>query len=517
MMNYAPTKAAGESSSRLDLAILLIPALLKVTLHLLTYRGFGFFSDEFYYIACSNRLDWGYVDHPPLSILVLRIDRWLLGDSLFSIRLLPALAGGATVLLTGLLARRLGAGRFGRLLAQVCVLVTPVYLGSCHIFSMNALDLVFWLAALYIVVMILNGGDQRLWIAFGLVAGLGLQNKILFLFLGCGVVIGLVLTKQRRQLLSKWFWLGGALAALIFLPYILWQIPNGWPTLEFMETARVHKMVRLSFLSYSTEQILQMHPFTFPVWLCGLCVLVFSKAFRKYQALGWCYLLVLMLFVVTGGKPYYLAPAYTMLFAFGSVWIEGRLSSKAVRAVSMMLIIIGGLITLPLAMPLLPVEAHIRYSAALGLTPNAGGERHAVGRLSQYFAAMFGWEKFVGEIARVYQSLPPADQAKCGIFCMDYHQAGAVDFLGKRYGLPEAASGHNNYWLWGPHSTGEVAIVVSRGIGDLPKAFEEVSRYGFLHDDTGYVQPSENDLSVFIVRKPKESMSILWARAKHYD
>jgi hypothetical protein len=516
-MNDAPTKTAGVPWSRLDLAVLLIPALLKVTLHLLTYRGFGFFSDEFYYIACSNRLDWGYVDHPPLSILLLRIDRWLLGDSLFSIRLLPALTGGAAVLLTGLLARRLGAGRFGQLLAQVCVLVAPTYLGTSHIFSMNALDLVFWLAAMYIVVMILSGGDQRLWIAFGLVAGLGLQNKIMLLLLGCGVVIGLMLTNQRRQLLSKWFWLGGALAALIFLPYVLWQIPNGWPTLEFMENARLQKMVRLSFLSYSFEQILQMHPFTFPVWLCGLCVLVFSKTFRKYQALGWCYLAVLILFVVTGGKAYYLAPAYTMLFAFGSVWIEGRLSSKAARAASMILIVTGGLLTLPVAIPLLPVEAHIRYSAALGLKPNAGGERHRVGRLSQYYASMFGWEKFVGEIARVYQSLPPSDQAKCGIFCMDYHQAGAVDFLGKRYGLPDAASGHNNYWLWGLHSTGEVAIIVSRDIGDLPKAFEEVSQRGFIHDDMGYVQPSENDLSVFVVRKPKEPISVLWAQAKHYD
>jgi hypothetical protein len=183
----------------------------------------------------------------------------------------------------------------------------------------------------------------------------------------------------------------------------------------------------------------------------------------------------------------------------------------------MILIVAGGLLTLPVAMPLLPVEAHIRYSAALGLKPNAGGERHSVGRLSQYFASMFGWEKFVGEIARVYQSLPPADRAKCGIFCMDYHQAGAVDFLGKRYGLPDAASGHNNYWLWGPHSTGEVAIVVSRDIGNLPKLFEEVSQHGFIHDDMGYVQPSENDLSVFVVRKPKKPMSILWVQAKHYD
>jgi len=516
-MNDVQLKTPRVQWSQLDLAVLLIPALFKVTLHLLTYRGFGFFSDEFYYIACSTRLDWGYVDHPPLSILLLRIDRWLLGDSLFSIRLLPALAGGAAVLLTGLLAKRLGAGRFGQLLAQVCVLIAPIYLGTCHIFSMNSFDLVFWLAAMYIVVIILSGGDQRLWIAFGLITGLGLENKIILLILGCGVVAGLILTAQRRQLLSKWFWLGGALAALIFLPYVLWQIPNGWPTLEFMENARLHKMVKLPFVSYSYEQFGQMHPFTFPVWLSGLCVLLFGKAFRTYRALGWCYLVVLVLFVVTGGKAYYLAPVYTMLFAFGSVWIEGKVLGGPARAALIILFVGGGLVLLPVAIPLLPVEAHIRYSAALGVKPDAGGERHRVGRLSQYYASMFGWEAFVGEIARVYQSLPPVDREKCGIVCMDYHQAGAVDFLGKQYGLPDAASGHNNYWLWGPQCTGEVAIIVNRGIGDLPKAFEEVTQRGFIHDTTGYVQPSENDLSVFVVRKPKAPISILWAESKHYD
>ena len=183
-MSERLSKSAGLTWSRLDLAVLLIPGLIKTTLHLLTYRGFGFFSDEFYYIACSDRLAFGYVDHPPLSILLLRVDRWLFGDSLLSIRLLPALVGGITVMLTGLLARRLGAGRFGQLLAQVCVLVAPVYLVSCHNFSMNSLDVLFWLGALYLLVMIFDGGDPRLWVVFGLIAGLGLQNKISLLFLG---------------------------------------------------------------------------------------------------------------------------------------------------------------------------------------------------------------------------------------------------------------------------------------------------------------------------------------------
>ena len=506
---------AGAARSKLDLAVLAIPALIKVTLHLLTYKGFGFFSDEFYCIACSKRLAWGYVDHPPLSILLLRLDRWLFGDSLLSIRLLPALAGGATLLLTGLLARRLGAGRFAQLLAQVCVLVAPVYLAFSHTFSMNVFDVLFWLGAFYILVLTFDGGTPKLWIAFGLVAGLGLQDKITLLSLGFGLVVGLVLSRQWRHFLSGWFWLGGALAGLIVLPYVLWQIPNGWPTLEFMHNATHYKMVKLSFPAYFSGQIMQMHPFTFPVWLAGLGVLLLSKAYRRYQPLGWCYLAVLVLFVLTGGKTYYMAAAYTILFAFGALWMEKTFSSKALRVALLTLIVAGGLVTLPAVLPILPVEAHIRYSAALGLKPNAGGERHRVARLSQYFASMFGWENLVREIARVYQSLPPEDRAKCGIFCMDYHQAGAVDFLGKKYGLPDAASGHNNYWLWGPRGSWEVEIVISRGPDDLAEAFEAVSQEGFIHDETGYVQPSENDLSVYVVRRPKQP--IPWNRLKHYD
>jgi hypothetical protein len=506
---------ADAAKSKLDLAVLAIPALIKVTLHLLTYKGFGFFGDEFYYIACSKRLAWGYVDHPPLSILLLRLDRWLFGDSLLSIRLLPALAGGATVLLTGLLARRLGAGRFGQLFAQVCVLVAPVYLALCHIFSMNAFDVLFWLAAFYILVLIFDGGSPKLWVAFGLVEGLGLENKISMLFLGFGLVVGLVLSRQRRHFLSGWFWLGGALAGLIFLPYVLWQIPNGWPTLEFMHNARLYKMVKLSFPAYFSGQIVQMQPFAFPVWLAGLGLLLLSKTYRRYQALGWCYLAVLVLFVVTGGKTYYLAPAYTMLFAFGALWMETIFFSKALRLALVTLIVAGGLVTLPVALPILPVEAHIRYSAALGLKPDAGGERYRVGRLSQYYASMFGWENLVREVARVYQSLPAEDRAKCGIFCMNYHQAGAIDFLGKKYGLPDASSGHNNYYLWGPHSSWEVGIVIRRGPDDLAQAFEEVSQEGFIHDENGYVQPSDNNLPVYVVRKLKKPL--VWAQVKHYD
>ena len=514
-MDAEATNIAEAAKSKLDMAVLVIPALIKVTLHLVTYKGFGFFSDEFYCIACSKRLAWGYVDHPPLSILLLRLDRWLFGDSLFSIRLLPALAGGATVLLTGPLARHLGAGRFGQLLAQVCVLIAPVYLAFGHTFAMNAFDVLFWLAAFYVLVLIFDGGNLKLWIAFGLVAGLGLQNKITLLSLGFGLVVGLVLTRERRHFLSGWFWLGGALAGLIFLPYVLWQIPNGWPTLEFMHNARLYKMAKLSFPAYFSGQIMQMHPFTFPVWLAGLGLLVLSKAYRKYQALGWCYLAALVLFVVTGGKTYYLASAYTMLFAFGAVWFEKTFPGKAPRVAIMTLILAGGLVTLPVAVPILPVEAHIRYSAALGLKPNAGGERHRVGRLSQYYASMFGWEHLVGEVARVYGSLPPEDRAKCGIFCMDYHQAGAIDFLGKKYGLPDAASGHNNYWLWGPRGSWEVEIVINRGPDDLAQLFQEVSQEGFIHDETGYVQPSENDLGVYVVRRPKKPL--VWAAVKHYE
>jgi 4-amino-4-deoxy-L-arabinose transferase-like glycosyltransferase len=262
-------------------ALALGNALLHLAVILAGIGSYGYFRDELYYVACGERLAWGYVDHPPLVALVARLATELFGTSPLALRILPILAGSGVVLMTGLLARELGGGRFAQGLAALCVVIAPAYLFTFHILSMNAFDVLLWALGAWVlarIMRLLRTGDRRLWLAFGLIAGLGLLNKWSFLFFGFGVFAGLLLTPARRQLLTPWPWLGGALAGLLALPHVLWQIAHGWPTLEFIANATADKNVALAPGAFLAEQVMQVHPLTLPVWLGGLVFCLAARA-----------------------------------------------------------------------------------------------------------------------------------------------------------------------------------------------------------------------------------------------
>ena len=494
--------------------ILLIPAVLKLLVQLFTVNGYGLHGDELYYLACSDHLDWGYVDQPPLSILLLHLQRVISGDSLLSIRLLPALAGAFTVLLTSLLARRMGAGTFGQLLAGFCALIAPVYLAIDHYFSMNAFDLLVWVITLYLVVSLVNGGKPTLWLWIGLVVGLGFENKISILFLCFGLAVGLLLTKQRSLIFSRWLVAGVAAALVLMLPNILWQLSHGWPTLEFIANARAHKMTSLSLPAFVKEQLLLVGPMNALVWGAGLIVLLFSPVFRNYRAFGWTYLVVFTTFVLQGGKPYYLTPIYPILLAAGAVQYEAWLKRRWTRVALISVVLISGAIAVPMGIPILPVEDFVTYSATLGLRPSSG-ERSAEGELPSFFAGMFGWKELTAEVDSVYQSLPEDDQRECAIFCPNYAEAGAIDFYGRRYHLPHAISGHNSYWLWGTRGySGNVMIVLGVNENVLRKYYDEVKECARFRNR--YVQPLFNNLPIYVVWKPKQSLTSLWPDLKNF-
>jgi hypothetical protein len=506
--------APRSSDSRLDWAILLAPATLKLALQLAFIRGYGLHGDELYYIACSEHLDWGYVDHPPLCALVLRGSRLLLGDSAFGIRFLAAVAGAAIVLLTQLLARRFGAGRYGELLAALCALVAPLYLALSHIFSMNVFDVALWLGAAYVVVCLLDGGRRWLWLVLGLIFGIGLENKLSLLFLGFGLAVGLLLAGPRGLLRSRWPWLGACVAMALFLPHVLWQAAHGWPTLEFMENARVLKNLRYSLPSFVGEQLVLLHPATFPVWAAGLAWLVVRPAGRRWRALGWAYVAVLLLLVFQGGKPYYLGPAYGWLFAAGAVAIESVLVRRWARAASLVVLAAAGVVTAPLAVPIVPVERYPAYQRALGLRPSSG-ERFAEGELPAFFANMFGWDRLASLVDEVYRSLPPEERARCRVLCENYMQAGAIDFYGRPLGLPRAVSGHNSYYLWNPEPPAvDVFIVIGRSEKDLRAVFEDVEWHATFRDP--HIQPIHDDKPIWVVRHPRVPLGPVWPRIKSF-
>jgi hypothetical protein len=498
-------------------AILAYLASFKLMGHLLTNGNYGYFRDELYYIAAGERLALGYVDFPPFVALVTASTRFLLGDSTVALRFFPALASALVVVLAGLIARELGGGRFAQGLAALATLVAPNFLVMGTFISMDAFDQFFWVSAAFVLILILKQDRPRLWLLFGLIAGLGVLTKITMLYFGSAVFAALLLTPARRYLFTPWPWLGGAIAALFLLPYVYWQITHGWPTLEFWADygAKVDPASPIEFL---VEQVLTMQPLTLPLWLAGLYYYLFSRDRQTLRPLGLIYFLLFALFAIQNAKFYFLAPAYPMLFAAGALSLERlvrRSSWNWLKPAYTAVLLMGGIALAPMVVPILPVETLASITGAGG---GAGvkQERREEGQLPQHFADRFGWENMAATVAGVYDSLPAEDRSGACVFTANYGEAGAIDFFGPEYGLPEAISGHNSYYMWGPgECAGEVVISVGVHRGELETVFGEVEKETMIRCE--YCMPDENDLPVYVCRDPRMSLQELWPQVKHYD
>jgi len=497
------------------IAFLSIAALL---VHLLTNGRYGYFRDELYYVACGRHLAFGYVDQPPLSILLLRLSQLLLGDSLFAIRLLPALAGAATVALTGLIARGLGGRRWAIALACAGSLCALFNLAVGNFFSMNAFEPLFWMGAVYLLVRIINGGSPTLWLWLGVVLGLGLENKHSTAFFAAGILVGLLLTSERRHFAEKWIWLGGVIAFAIALPNILWQTLHHWPTYELLSNiALSNKNVALSPAQFIAQQAVFMNPGTLPLWLAGLFWLFGSRDGRRYNVIGIIYLVTLAEFIVLHGKSYYLAPAYPMLFAAGGVAVERIFAArlKWIKPIFLAAILAMGALCAPLVLPILPPDKLIAYMRAIDMEPPRTETSHTAA-LPQIFTDQFGWEQMVGSVAHVYHHLRPEDEKRAAIFCQNYGEAGAIDFFGPKLGLPPAISGHQNYFLWGPGDwTGEVVLILDSSDDHERELFASVegSRAG-REQSVGDAVWRRNH--IYLCRDLKISVQELWPRLKKW-
>jgi hypothetical protein len=521
--------ASGDESRRPALdafAFWLIP-LGVLSFQALTYAGYGYFRDELYYVANGRHLGWGYVEHPPLIGVIAALVERVLGTSLLALRILPALAHAATVALTAAIACEMGGRRRAQVIAALATSLAPVMMGLFAVFTMNAFDLLFWALLWWIVARYLRTGNERLWLLFGLVAGAGLENKISVLFLGFGVACGLLVAGPRAAFRRAWLWAGGGLAAALFAPHVAWQVSHGWPTLEFIRNATAEKNVSLSPVAFLGVQVLNTIA-ALPVWTAGLLFLLAAPAARAWRALGWAFLAILAVMLATNSKPYYLAPAYPMLFAAGGVALErlgwgwrqpgavpapARIAGAMRGLVVAWLVLIGVLIA-PFAKPLLSEDAFVAYAGRLGMRPPQE-ERNTQGRLPQQYADMHGWRKMAADIGAVYRRLPAPDRAKACVLMTNYGEAGAIDLFGPAYRLPPAISGHNSYFLWGPGScTGEVVIVFGRSEERLREWFATVERAAtFTCTDC---MPYESDRPIWIARGLKIPVQAWWLALKRY-
>jgi hypothetical protein len=502
-----------------DMLFACLLAAAAVMLQMLTNGRYGYFRDELYFLACSDHLAWGYVDFAPLVALLARLSRVALGDSLHAIRFLPALAEGAQILITGLLARELGGKRFAIFLSCLAVLFAPVILGNATRLSMNPFEPLFWMGAVYFLLRAINLDKPELLLAAGALLGLGLENKHSTAFFLASLTIGLLLSPSRYLLVSKWFWLGAAIAFLIFLPNLIWQYSHHFPTLEALSNVRrTHKNIELPPLSFLRQQIMMLLPVSAMVWIPGLAFLLFSSKVRNYRCLGITYLVFLAIMMRLHGKDYYLAPIYPIIFAAGGVFwemtIAGHTKLRWLKVALPAIVFALGVIALPLNVPILPVDQIVPYMNALGIKMSRT-EVHDSGPLPQHFGDEFGWEEMVAATAQVYDSLTPEERAKTGILAGTYGDAGAIDFFGARYGLPKSISPHQNYYYWGPRQyTGEVLILLHYDLADAQRACRSVQVGPTLNPEYAM---QEQHYTILVCRGSRLPLAEAWVRLKVWN
>jgi 4-amino-4-deoxy-L-arabinose transferase-like glycosyltransferase len=489
--------------------------LATFVLHFATAGGYGYQRDELYFMSCAQHLAWGYVDQPPLIAVITKIAVFLFGDSLRGIRLLPAVAATFTVLLTGRLARRLGGGLFAQALAMLGIALAPFYLAVGNLLTMNAFEPLLWIGAAYLFIWASENDRPAVWGALGVVCGLGLLNKYsMFFFLGaCIVAIGL--TETRRVMARPGFWAAIGIALALVAPSLVWQAQHGWPQIAVLRNAGADKNVTVAPFTFYVQQILMMNPLAAPIWIAGLYALFFTRAGAPLRWYGFAYVILSATYLTLGAKVYYLAPIYPVLFAAGAPWLEARIVRfRPLAAAYPVLLLLAGFAIAPEAFPLLPLPAFLAYQHVLDLR-DIKMERHPEGLVPQQFAEEMGWDTLVKTVATVYAGLPPAQQREAAILTRDYGQAAAIDFLGAKYGLPQAISGHNNYYLYGTRgASGNVVITVGITKAKLQSEFRDV-RLATTYRDA-YLLPDFNNLPVYVCTQPIESFAAWWPVTKHY-
>ena len=454
-----------------DMAVAWLLAAVAVALQMATNGRYGYFRDELYYLALSHHLAWGYVDLAPMSPLVAYIGRVLFGESLHAIRFLPALAQGAEILITGLITRELGGRRFAVLLACLGVLLAPVILNNASRFSMNPFEALFWMGAVYFLLLAINRDRPQLLVWTGVLLGLGIENKHSAAFFLIALLAGLLGTSERRLFGSKCLWIAAGVIILLCLPNLIWQWSHGFPTwVDLNNVRKFHKNVELPPLRFPLQQIMTLLPVNALIWIAGLGYLLFHGEGKRYRVLGVTYLVFLAIMMVLHGKDYYLAPVYPMLFAVGGVFwqkfIEAHARLRWVKVALPVVVAIMGMAVIPIVLPVLPPDHIIPYMRALGVdVPRSETNMSSV--LPQYFADEFGWPEMVAQVAEVYDAMPAEERAKTAILAGNYGSAGAIDFFGPHYGLPASISAHQNYYYWGFRNyTGESLIMLNWRLKD---------------------------------------------------
>lgn len=441
---------------------------------------YGLFHDEFYYWACSKRLGLGYVDHPPLAPWLLAASQPLLGDGILGFRLVPALCGAGTLLLTGLMARSFGAGRYGQLVAGLGMAVAPFPLAFFGFYSVNALEILLWTATCFVVAELLRTRNERLWLALGVLAGLALLNKHTFALLGFGLALGVLATPLRAQLRSRWLWLGAGVALLLASPNLYWNAVNEWPSLAFYQS-REHLNLPTTVGEALFLQLAGMNPANALLWAPGAAFLLFSRRARPYRPLGIAFLVLWVVILVSGQRRGdRIAGVYPLALAAGAAFWDGwrGRGHGALRWALPALMLAFGALLLPASLPVLPPERMAPYFQMLGEDPEI--EAVDVGqKIPVHLMGRLGWERFVDEVLAALALLSADERERAVILVPHWVYGSALEYLARDRDLPPVVSPHNAYFFWRGEAAGrEVVVTVASEVAELEEYFAAIRSLG---------------------------------------
>jgi hypothetical protein len=475
---------------------------------------YDFFRDELYFIVCGRHPSWGYADQPPL-IPFLAAATQVFGENLVLLRLVPALAAAALVMVTCALARRAGAGPYGVGVAGTAAAIAPMYLGLTTTLNTSTFEPLAWTLVALLVAKAVLDGESRAWILAGFVTGVALEGKYAIPLYLVGLGAALILTGHGRALVRREIALGLLLAAVLAAPSLIWQATHGLPFRDLVRAGAAGKNVVLAPLAFTANQIFVMNPFLAPLWLAGAVAPWVDRRFASWRFLSLAFASTFVSMIAMHAKDYYLAPVYAGMFAVGGASFERWVRSRAVRAVSLGLAIVMSAVAAPLALPILDPPLLVDYIRALGANPTPT-EARAQSELPQEFADMIGWRTYAVQVASAFQRLPAADREKAALLTGNYGEAAAIDFYGPALGLPPAISGHNQYGFWGPR--GHDGSVVLRINGDetiwRPRcaSLEVVAHFG-----ARFAMPYENDAPILLCRGLVTPLPELWPKLRHID
>ncbi len=499
-----------------EFLIILSFALVNILFHLLLPE-YGYHRDEMYYVAMADGFSFSNLDMPPVSPLYLKLFLVLFGHSLKVVHLAASACGSLVIVFGCLIAKELGGRRYAIILTGTFLLFSGIVIfGS--LYTYDDVSFVLWAAVLYLVVRMLNGAHQRLWLLAGLLLGLGMLTKLTILFLGLAFFVSLWLIPERRWYRQPWIWLGALLALCGAIPYVRWQWSHGWYFLSYAGTYAGRTTHASPVLEFLWHQLLPNNLASVPVWITGLLMLLFRKQWAAYRFFGYSYLVLCLAIFVLGGQFYFMIPIYGVLIAAGSVCIERWLDRAAERgrprlafrvAIPAVYLLLS-VPMLPYFVPVLPVDVLIEYLRPLGVTAGIKTEDSKVRDLPQHVADRFGWEEMARDVARVYHEAQDTSAGAVGIAAGDWGEASALHVYGKTLGLPEPISTDGWYYFntLQRNDFHERYVVIGISRAQLRSIFERVEQKAvFTHP---YCRPNEDNNPIYLCSHPKVSLRSYW-------